>query len=50
MAALVSMDDTIDGILLLPPKTHRQGVMQNVDILSGIGRMLIFQRMPCLYG
>ena len=44
------MDDAIDDILLLPPKVHCQGAMHNVDILSGIGRMPIFQRMPRMHG
>jgi len=44
------MDDMVDGILLLPPKMHCQGVMHDVDILRCIDRMLIFQRMLCVHG
>jgi hypothetical protein len=50
MAAFVSMDDTINDILLLPPKMSHQGVMHGVDTLSGIGRMPIFQRIRRVHG
>jgi len=43
MASVGSMDNTIDGVLLLPPRVVCPGVMPNADFVDGIPHVLIFQ-------
>jgi hypothetical protein len=43
MASVGSVDNTIDGVLLLPWQTVRPGVMPNADFVDGIRHVLIFR-------
>jgi len=42
MASVGSVDNTIDGVLLLPPQMVCPGVTPNVDIVDSIRYLPIF--------
>jgi hypothetical protein len=42
MASVCSVDNTIDGVLLLPPQVVCPGVIPNTAVLDGIRRVPIF--------
>ena len=45
MASFLSVDNAIDGVLLLPPQMVCPGVMPNADFVDSIRLVLIFQRL-----
>jgi hypothetical protein len=49
MASVGSVDNTIDSVLLLPPKIVCPGVMPNAVFVDSIRHVLIFERLLCMH-